>query len=85
MCIRDSACVEPPAGYAVPLAWVIPLLGLAAVHFPMPGLPQPLASYQEGLGTNVSMGIGAVLSVIAIASVIGYGVSCYGTSTGQEP
>ena len=81
----SGACVEPPAGYAVPLAWVIPLLGLAAVHFPMPGLPQPLASYQEGLGTNVSMGIGAVLSVIAIASAIGYGVSCYGTSTGQEP
>ncbi|MFP7665262.1 MAG: Rib/alpha-like domain-containing protein [Corynebacterium pyruviciproducens] len=80
----NGVCIEPPAGYAVPLAWAIPLLGLAAVHFPLPGLPQPVVSYQDGLGTNVSMGIGAVLSVIAIASAIAYGVSCYGTPAPQE-
>lgn len=74
----QGACVASPAGYAVPLAWGIPLLALAAVHFPAPGLPEPIAQYQESLGTGTAGAIGAFIALIAVASAIGYGVGCYG-------
>lgn len=73
-----GACVAPPAGYALPLAWGIPLLALAAVHVPVPGLPEPIAQYQKGLGEGVSGAIGALIALVAVASAIGYGVGCYG-------
>ena len=74
----QGACVASPAGYALPLAWGIPLLALAAVHVPAPGLPEPIAQYQEGLGEGVSGAIGALIALVAVVSAIGYGVGCYG-------
>jgi len=74
----QGACVASPAGYALPLAWGIPLLALAAVHVPAPATPAPIAQYQEGLGEGVSGAIGALIALVAVVSAIGYGVGCYG-------
>lgn len=76
-----GACVAPPAGYAIPLAWALPLLALSAVHLPLPGLPEPIAQYQKNIGENVSGAIGIVTTLIAVVSAIGYGIGCYGQKT----